>query len=157
LNPSVTIAIPCFNAERWVTAAIDSALAQTWAECEVIVVDDGSTDRSRDVIGGFGSKVRLIQTNHAGGNRARNAALREARGEWVQFLDADDYLEPEKIARQFAESDGGKDADAIYSPYWFEREVAMKERWLGELDPALVLFGQWLAWQLPLTGAVLWR
>jgi hypothetical protein len=153
----VTIGIPCFNAERWIDAAIESALAQTWTDCEVIVIDDGSTDRSREIVRGFGSKVRLLETEHAGGNRARNAALREARGEWLQFLDADDYLEPEKIARQFAESDDGKNADAIYSPYWFEREGSPPERWLGELDPRLDLFSQWLAWQLPQTGAVLWR
>jgi hypothetical protein len=153
----VTIGIPCFNAERWLAQAIESALAQTWPQCEVIVVDDGSTDRSREIARGFGDKVRLFETNHTGGNHARNVALRESRGEWMQFLDADDYLEPAKISQQFAEARDGADADAIYSPYWFERYGAEAERWLGELDPQLDLFAQWLAWQLPQTGAVLWR
>lgn len=154
----VSIGIPCFNSERWLAGAIESALAQTWPACEVIVVDDGSTDRSREIARSFGEKVRVFETDHAGGNHARNVALREARGEWMQFLDADDYLEPEKIERQFAEANDGAEADAIYSPYWFERFGQVPpERWLGELDPKLDLFAQWLAWQLPQTGAVLWR
>lgn len=153
----VTIGIPCFNAERWLANAIESALAQTWPHCEVIVVDDGSTDRSPEIARSFGDRIRRFATNHTGGNHARNIALHEGRGEWVQFLDADDYLEPEKIAQQFAESRDGAEADAIYSPYWFERFGAESGRWLGELDPQLDLFAQWLAWQLPQTGAVLWR
>lgn len=157
MSTLVTIGIPCFNAERWLAQAVESALAQTWPACEVIVVDDGSADRSLEVARGFGEKVRVFQCDHRGGNHARNIALHEARGEWVQFLDADDYLEPEKIAQQFAETREGADADAIYSPYWFERYGEPAERWLGELDPKLDLFSQWLAWQLPQTGAVLWR
>jgi len=153
----VSIGIPCFNAERWIAAAIESAIRQTWQPAEIIVIDDGSTDASREIVRGFGEKVRLFQTDHAGGNAARNLALREARGEWVQFLDADDYLEPAKIATQLREANGGADADAIYSPYWFERHGEPAERWLGELDPRLDLFAQWIAWQLPQTGAVLWR
>ncbi|MEQ1862047.1 MAG: glycosyltransferase [Chthoniobacteraceae bacterium] len=154
MKPLVTIGIPCFNAEPWLAAAIESALAQTWPAIEVIVVDDGSSDRSREIARGFAGKIRLIETDHLGGNHARNTALREARGEWAQFLDADDTLEPEKIARQFAETRDGAEADAIYSPHWFERGGG---RWVAEIDPSLDLFAQWLAWQLPQTGAVLWR
>lgn len=156
-RPLVSIGIPSFNAERWLGEAIESALGQTWPSCEVIVVDDGSTDRSREIARGFGDRIRLLEGGHGGGNRARNLALHDARGEWVQFLDADDYLEPEKIEKQFAEVHGGRDADAIYSAYWFERYGPPKERWASELDLHLDLFGQWLAWQLPQTGAVLWR
>lgn len=157
MTPLVSIGIPCFNAERWLGEAIESALRQTWLACEVIVVDDGSTDRSREIVQGFGDRVRLLEGAHQGGNHARNLALKNARGEWVQFLDADDYLEPEKIAQQFAEANGGGEADAIYSPYWFERHGEKIERWVSELDTKADLFGQWLAWELPQTGAVLWR
>lgn len=157
MSALVTIGIPCFNAERWLGKAIDSALAQTWPDTEIIVVDDGSTDRSREIARSYGSRIRLLEAEHTGGNRARNAALREASGEWLQFLDADDYLEPEKIARQFAEANEGGEADVIYSPYWFEREGNPPERWISELDPELDLAALWLAWQLPQTGAVLWR
>jgi len=153
-KPAVTIAIPCHNAARWIGAAVESALAQTWPEKEVIVVDDGSTDGSVDVVRGFGTRVTLIQTAHCGGNPARNAALKSARGEWVQFLDADDYLEPEKIARQFAEAAEGAAADVIYSPTWIEEQG---QRSVHAIETALDLPAQWLAWQLPQTGGALWR
>ena len=116
----VTIAIPCYNAERWIAACVESALAQTWPAKEIIVTDDGSTDGSLALLEKFGTAIRLLRTDHRGGNHARNTALQNATGEWLQFLDADDYLEPEKLARQFAETTGGADADVIYSPTWMK-------------------------------------
>jgi GT2 family glycosyltransferase len=159
MAPLVSICIPVFNGERWLAAAIESALAQTWKEKEIIVVDDGSTDRSWEIADGFADRgVHVLEGKHEGGNAARNAALREARGEWVNFLDADDYLEPEKVAQQLAEGDMGVRADAIYSPYWFEQtDAAGTRRWRSELDPKRDLWTQWLSWELPQTGAVLWR
>jgi len=157
MNSFVTIGIPCFNAEQWIGAAIESALGQTWSEKEVIVVDDGSNDGSRERIESFGDRVRLIRSEHRGGNHARNEILRNARGEWIQYLDADDYLEPEKIARQFAEGADGRDAEALYSPYFFERVGNPPDRWQSELDSDDEIFIQWISWQMPQTGAVLWR
>ena len=158
MNALVTIGIPCFNAERWLRAAIESALAQTWPAVEVVVVDDGSSDGSVAIAQSFGDRIRVLTTDHRGGNHARNEALRHARGEWLQFLDADDWLEPEKIAQQFAEASGGAEADVIYSPYWFEyTRTDGVERVRSELDPRLDLFAQWLAWQIPQTGGALWR
>src|SRR6187455_1571588 len=107
----VTVAIPCFNARPWIQEAVRSAFAQTWQEKEIIVVDDGSSDGSLDALAVFEGAIRLIQNEHRGGNHARNAALHEARGEWIQFLDADDYLEPQKIAKQFEETSNGANAD----------------------------------------------
>jgi hypothetical protein len=152
-KPAVTIAIPCFNAARWIGAAVQSALDQTWTEKEVIVVDDGSSDGSVEVVRGFGERVKLIEAQHCGGNHARNAAVKVAHGEWVQFLDADDYLEPEKIERQFAEAAGGETADVIYSPTWIEEKG---ERYVHAIDPQRDLPAQWLSWQLPQTGGALW-
>lgn len=157
MSSFVSIGIPCFNAERWICGAIESAIGQTWPSKEVIVVDDGSTDGSLERIEAFGDRVRVIRCDHRGGNHARNEALKNARGEWVQFLDADDYLEPEKIARQFAEGLNGEQADVLYSPYWFERASSPLERWQSELHPENDLFAQWIAWELPQTGAALWR
>ena len=155
-TPRVTIAIPCFNAERWIAACVESALAQTWPATEVIVADDGSTDGSLAILEKFGGAIRLIRSGHGGGNHARNQALAVASGEWVQFLDADDYLEPGKIARQFAEAGDGAHADVIYSPTWME-DARTATRAPGEIDPRLDVFAQWLAWQLPQTGGCLWR
>jgi GT2 family glycosyltransferase len=157
MSSLVSIGIPCFDAERWISGAIESALGQTWAEKEVIVVDDGSTDGSIKRVEEFGERVRLIRCDHRGGNHARNEVLRNARGQWIQFLDADDYLEPEKISRQFAEGAMGEAADVLYSPYWFERFENPPVRWQSELHSRNDLFTQWIAWEMPQTGAALWR
>jgi glycosyltransferase involved in cell wall biosynthesis len=157
MSSFVSIGIPCFNAEKWIAGAIESALSQTWTDKEVIVVDDGSNDASCDRIMAFGDRVRLFRCDHRGGNHARNEILKHARGDWIQFLDADDYLEPEKIARQFSEGNCGHDADVLYSPYWFERSGPSPGRWQSELHTGNDLFVQWLSWELPQTGAALWR
>jgi GT2 family glycosyltransferase len=152
----VTIGIPCFNAERWIGASVESALAQTWPDKEVIVVDDGSRDGSLAILEKFGTAIRLIRSDHRGGNHARNEALRHATGDWLQFLDADDYLEPEKLAQQFAETDGGAAADVIYSPTWIE-DVRTGHREPSAIDTTRDLYVQWITWQLPQTGGCLWR
>lgn len=157
MSPLVSIGIPCFNAERWISGAIESALGQTWPDKEVIVVDDGSSDESVGRAREFGDSVKLVRCNHQGGNHARNEILKYASGEWVQFLDADDYLEPEKISKQFAEGAVGQSADVLYSPYWFERAATPPKRWLSELHSENDAFTQWIAWEFPQTGAALWR
>ena len=153
MTPRVTIAIPCYNAARWIGDAVQSALEQTWPEKETIVVDDGSTDGSREVLASFGEKIRVIHGAHRGGNHARNAAVLASTGEWIQFLDADDFLLPQKITRQFYEV-ASADADVIFSPVIFDqggwRSVNQVD---ARRDPRTL----WLAWQLPQTGGCLWR
>jgi glycosyltransferase involved in cell wall biosynthesis len=101
--PLVSILIPCHNAAPWLAATIESALAQTCPEKEIIVVDDGSTDASRDVARQFEARgVRVVTQTNTGASAARNHGLRLAHGDYVQFLDADDLLHPEKIASQLA-------------------------------------------------------
>jgi glycosyltransferase involved in cell wall biosynthesis len=103
MSPLVSIVIPCFNAEAWVAAAVESALAQTCRDVEVIAVDDGSTDGSPAVLGRLaGPRVRVIEQPNRGAAAARNAGLGAAGGEFIQFLDADDLLAPSKIAGQVA-------------------------------------------------------
>ena len=97
-KPLVSIIIPCWNAQEYVCDAIDSALFQTYPNVEVIVVDDGSTDGSLDVIKSFGGKIRWESGANRGGSAARNRGVSLARGEYIQFLDADDVLLPEKVA-----------------------------------------------------------
>ncbi|MEQ1501510.1 MAG: glycosyltransferase [Myxococcota bacterium] len=93
----MSIVVPCFDAERWLGAAIDSALAQTWPDVEVIVVDDGSRDRSVEVARGFGERVLVSTGPNQGPGAARNRGIALATGRWVQFLDSDDLLLPRKI------------------------------------------------------------
>lgn len=101
MTPRVSILIPCHNAGRWVAATLESALAQTWPRTEIILVDDGSTDDSLAVARAFEPRgVRVVSQPNAGASAARNHALRLASGDYIQFLDADDLLAPDKIARQ---------------------------------------------------------
>lgn len=97
---SVSIIVPCFNAEKYVADAIRSALDQTYPNKDVIVVDDGSTDGSLAVIRSFGDRIRWETIPHRGGSAARNRGIEVARGELVQFLDADDILHSRKLERQ---------------------------------------------------------
>jgi len=99
-GPLVSIIIPCYNGERFIRDAIDSALGQTYAPVEVIVIDDGSTDRSLEIISSFGDRVRWETGPNYGGAAARNRGLALASGDLVQFLDADDLLHADKLTRQ---------------------------------------------------------
>ena len=154
----VSILIPCYNAERWISQAIESALAQTWSKKEIIVVDDGSTDRSLDVIRQFEGRVRWETGQNLGGNVARNRLLELAEGEWVQYLDADDWLLPGKIEGQIAFLSAHPDPDVVFGPvtleWWSENEVR------HELLPIPEPHEPWellASWRLPQTGAPLWR
>lgn len=102
MNPLVSIIIPCFNTEKYVAEAIESALAQTYPNCEVIVIDDGSTDRSLDVICSFGDRITWETGPNRGAPAARNRGAARARGDILQFLDADDTLYPAKLDLQVA-------------------------------------------------------
>jgi GT2 family glycosyltransferase len=157
MTPLVTIGIPAYNSDRWIRQAIESALAQG-PQCEVIVVNDRSTDHTGVVAAAFGDRIMLLRNLGQGANVARNRVLKEARGEWVQYLDADDYLLPQKIERQLNEADGGAEADVLYSPVLIEEtQGETTSRRPSELHAEYDLFSQWIAWELPQTGGVLWR
>jgi len=97
----ISILIPAYNAERWLPDTVRSALAQTWPRKEIIIVDDGSKDRTFDVGRSFESKsVKVITQPNMGAPIARNRALEAAQGSFIQWLDADDLLDPEKLTRQ---------------------------------------------------------
>ena len=100
----VSIIIPVYNCELHLATAIESALHQTWEEKEVIVVDDGSTDASFQVAKQYEKKgVTVITQQNSGASKARNVGLEVAKGEWIQFLDADDFLRDDKIEKQLAQ------------------------------------------------------
>lgn len=116
---TVSIIIPCYNARNWVAEAIHSCFNQTYPFIEVIVVDDGSTDGSLQVLEGFGSRIKLKAGPNRGGNVARNDGFSLSTGEYIQYLDADDYLLPDKIAKQvrFLEE---TNADVVYGDWRFQ-------------------------------------
>ena len=100
-QPLVSILIPSFNAEAWIADTLRSATAQTWPNKEIIVVDDGWSDRTVAIASKFESDgVRIVRQRNQGAAAARNAGLSLSRGEYIQWLDADDLLAPDKIARQ---------------------------------------------------------
>jgi glycosyltransferase involved in cell wall biosynthesis len=97
----VSIIIPCNNAAPWLAQTLESALAQTWPEKEIFLIDDGSTDRSLEIACSFEARgVRVLRQSNRGAAAARNAGLAVARGDYLQFLDADDLLTPDKISSQ---------------------------------------------------------
>ena len=102
-QPLVSILISAYNAQDWIGYTLQSAVAQTWPRKEIIVVDDGSTDRTAEIARQFTSRgVTVFSTKNGGLSAGQNCAYRHSRGDYVQFLDADDLLAPDKIERQLA-------------------------------------------------------
>lgn len=101
MKPLVSILIPAYNAEEWIASTLRSAVAQTWEPVEIIVVDDGSNDRTLEIARQFESdRLRVVANEHQGAAATRNLALSLSHGEFIQYLDADDLIAPDKIARQ---------------------------------------------------------
>ncbi len=101
-EPTVSVVIPAFNAAAFVAQAVDSVLAQTWPQCEILVINDGSTDNTLDVLMAYGDAIRVISKPNGGLSSARNRGIEEASGRYVAFLDADDRWLPAKLSRQVA-------------------------------------------------------
>ena len=117
-QPLVSIIIPCYNAVPWLAETLESALAQTHSPTEIIVVDDGSRDDSLALARTFEPRgVRVVVQTNAGASAARNHGLRLARGGFIQFLDADDLISPDKIAAQLAFL-GAKPAGTLATCAW---------------------------------------
>jgi GT2 family glycosyltransferase len=96
--PAVSVIIPTFNRARLVALTIDSVLAQTWRDVEVIVIDDGSLDDTPAVLAGYGSRIRTVRHSNRGMNPSRNVGIELARGRYIALLDSDDLWEPWKLA-----------------------------------------------------------
>lgn len=97
MNPRFSVIIPAFNAAATLARAIESVRTQSWPAHEIIVVDDGSTDATAEIARQFGEAVRLIQQENSGVSVARNAGAAAATGNWLAFLDADDWYAPDRI------------------------------------------------------------
>jgi glycosyltransferase involved in cell wall biosynthesis len=96
----VSVIIPTFNRAWSVTNAIDSVLAQDYDAIEIIVIDDGSTDNTPDILGGYGNKIRVLTQQNSGVSAARNLGIKQSQGEFIALLDSDDAWEPDKISCQ---------------------------------------------------------
>jgi len=154
-NPLVSTIIPCYNSSRYVAEAIQSALDQTYEHKEVVVIDDGSTDGSLDVIRSFGDRIRWESGPNRGACAARNRGLELARGKLIQFLDADDLLHPEKLKRMVPlaeQADGMVFSDGLLMGDQNRRHQLLRSRTVDSDDPVLIM-----AHRGPLTPAPLHR
>jgi glycosyltransferase involved in cell wall biosynthesis len=115
MSALVSIIIPVYNAEKYLGECLESAIKQTWENTEIIIVDDGSSDSSFSVAEKYadGKKIILIPQKNKGASAARNAGLKVAKGLYIQFLDADDLLSPDKIESQLDVLQGSENQLAL--------------------------------------------
>jgi len=116
--PLVSVIIPLYNQEEYVEEAVTSALAQTFKDLEVIVVDDGSTDGGVARLVRFGNRIRLIRKPHGGTAGALNVGINQARGEYIAWLSADDVFLPNKLALQVQAMRKRPDAGLCYTDWY---------------------------------------
>ena len=143
----LTVVMPTYNAEKWVVATIDNLAAQTYPHVELIVIDDGSRDRTVATVrerlnGGFRPKWQIIELGaNRGPSAARNVGLRAAAGSWVQFLDSDDFMAPTKFERQMRHClSASATLSAVYSAwrrcYYDDEEVVLEGDLAAPREPA---------------------
>ncbi|MEE8593298.1 MAG: glycosyltransferase family A protein [Candidatus Bipolaricaulota bacterium] len=113
----VSCIIPAFNAESFVGEAIESVLKQSYRAVELIVVDDGSTERTADVIRSYGATLTYVRRTHQGAAAAKNDGIGAAQGEFIAFLDADDLWHPDKLTRQMAGLARRSEIDLSFTQY----------------------------------------
>ena len=113
----VSVVIPAYNAARWLPETLDSVLAQTAPPREVIVVDDGSSDDTEQVLAPFRPRINYLKQKNGGPAVARNAGIRASSGEFIALLDADDLWRPDKLAKQLAVLDAHPDTGVVFSNY----------------------------------------
>ena len=142
MKPLVSILVPAYNAQEWIADMLRSAIAQTWEPKEIIIVDDGSTDDTLAVARQFESGcVRVVTQENQGGAAARNTAFSLCRGDYIQWLDADDLMAPDKIALQMEAADRCQNKRMLLSSAfgtfmyrWYRTEFIPTELW-HDLSP----------------------
>jgi len=156
MPPLVSILIPVYNCEAWVSAAIRSALAQTWPNKEVIVFDDGSTDGTLDIVRSFGTQIQFESRRLGGQNVSRNRLIELSRGDWLVFLDADDELMPYNVEAKLT---CAREADVLYGSIEMAR-FSGRDKTNSYVARAVEQTDLWSAafgWSLPNTSAMMFR
>ena len=115
MSPLISVVIPVYNGERYLAHAIESIVAQSCQSIEVIVVDDGSTDHTKEVLARFGDKVQYLFQQRAGQAAARNVGIKFSKGNFLAFLDADDLWVEGKLDLQLAAFQANPHLDAVLS------------------------------------------
>ena len=138
-RPLVSICMPAYNVEDYVADALDSALGQTWGKMEINIVNDGSTDRTADVLEEYTDheQVTVIHQENQGAATARNRAYEESSGELIKFFDGDDLLSPEFLERQVKRLDGSTThvAPAEWARFYDDPSEAGDLNLVADLDP----------------------
>lgn len=157
-QPQISVIIPSYNCDRFLPEAIDSALAQTYQNREILVIDDGSTDQTSAVLQTYGDQIRAIHQPNQGVALARNHGIRQAKGEWIAFLDADDIFLPDKLTAQMTLAAAYPEVGIIHSG-WQRIDVQGNQLMVVEpwrQVPELTL-ESWLRWKPVLPSAMLFR
>lgn len=128
--PEISVVIPTYNCARWLPEAIDSVVTQNYPGCEIVVVDDGSTDNTREVLRKYEGKINYVWQKNRGEAGARNAGIRAAHGEYIAFLDADDIWLPDKLAIQMPLFERNPRAGLVYGNFLYidESGKLLRER-----------------------------
>jgi glycosyltransferase involved in cell wall biosynthesis len=121
IKSRISVIVPAFQAAGTIGRAIDSVLQQTRPADDVLIVDDGSRDALERAVGCYGSRITLLRKRNGGVASARNLGLDRATGEFIAFLDADDYWAPTKLQRQMAIFEACPDVGLVASHYWFQK------------------------------------
>lgn len=119
MNPAISMIVPVYNTELYLHRCIDSILSQTFTDFELLLIDDGSTDRSGEICDEYAGKdkrVRVFHKENGGVSSARNLGLDEARGEWIAFVDSDDWVSTKLLEFLFSEAEKGKH-DLVFCNY----------------------------------------
>ena len=117
--PKVSIIIPTYNRARFITRAIDSVLSQTYWNVEIIVVDDGSTDNTKNIVNSYGKQVRYIYQENKGAASARNTGINESKGQYIAFLDSDDFYAKDNLEKKISFLEGNPQIGWIYSDWQY--------------------------------------
>ena len=124
--PTVSVIIPAYNAARTILRCVNSVLEQSFKDVECIVIDDGSSDNTAEILGGIGDeRLRYIYKENGGVSSSRNRGLDEAKGEYVTFVDSDDYIEPDMYEVLFRNLEQAC-ADIAICGVWVEKESGEK-------------------------------
>jgi glycosyltransferase involved in cell wall biosynthesis len=151
----VSVIIPCYNVEEYIEECVRSVLNQTYRDIEIICVDDGSTDNTLSVLKKFGKEVTIISTDHKGANHARNKGMEIAKGEYLQFLDADDYLLPGKLSSNIELITQNDSDECLLIGNFYKKELKKKD-----LECYNYYTDQWLAlitYHFGTTSSNLWH
>lgn len=132
-TPLISVVIPVYNGQAFVAQAIESVLAQTWPRVELIVVNDGSTDRSAEVIARYADRLVLVEQENQGVAAARNAGIQRAQGDLVALLDQDDWWRPEKLARQAPLLLSNPRVGLVHTAV--DHYDQARQEWVGPLNP----------------------